>query len=178
MSEKHGIYGLMAQFRDADALLEATRELRREYRHLEAYSPFPVEGMQEALALDTNRVPLFALGGGLFGALSGFFIQYYSAVIDYPINVGGRPLFSWVAFLPITVILTLLWTGAGAVLGMFVLNRLPRLYYPTFNATAFADASRSGFFLLVRADEPLFNAKRIERQMAALDAHLVEEVPL
>lgn len=178
MSETPASYGLIARFADADALLHAARRLRDDYHRLEAYSPYPVAGLDAALALGPNRVPVFAFVGALFGALSGFLIQHYSAVIDYPFNIGGRPPFSWPAFLPITVILTLLWTGVGAVVGLFVLNRLPRLHHPIFDAPAFAEASRNGFFLVVRAEDPAFDPERIRQQMAALNANLIEEVPL
>lgn len=169
-------YGLMGRFADADQLVRAARACREDFPAVEAYSPFPVPGLARALALGPDGIRLWALAGALFGALSGFFIQYYSAVVDYPIDVGGRPLFSWPAFLPIVVLLTLFWGAAGTVLGMFVLDRLPRLHHPVFNVAQFADASRDGFFLVIRAEDPAFDAALVGERLRELGAEAVEEV--
>ncbi len=171
-----GPYGLMGCFADADGLVEAARACREDFRAVEAYSPFPVPGLARALALGPDGVRLWALAGALFGALSGFFVQYYSAVVDYPLDVGGRPLFSWPAFLPIVVLLTLFWGAAGTVFGMFVLDRLPRLNHPVFNVPQFGRASRDGFFLVIRADDPAFDAARVRQRLRELGAESVEEV--
>jgi hypothetical protein len=151
MSDATQIYGVMGRFPSAAQLVEAARRSRAEFETVEAYSPFPIEGLREALRLGKDRVSLWALVGGLVGLLSGFLIQTYSAVVDYPINVGGRPPFSWPAFLPASVIVTLFWGAFGTVLGFFLLSRLPRLYHPVFNVPDFGAASRDGYFLLIRA---------------------------
>lgn len=169
-------YGVMGRFPDAAALLQAVQVCRGEFPRLEAYSPCPVNGLAEALGQARDRIPRFALAGALFGLLSGFLIQYYSGVIDYPINVGGRPDFSWPAFLPITVILTLLWGAVGAVFGLFLLLRLPRLYHPVFNVPEFAEASRNGYFLVIRAAAPGFDVQRSTARLHALGATGVVEV--
>ncbi|MGD8616437.1 MAG: DUF3341 domain-containing protein [Gammaproteobacteria bacterium] len=171
------IYGVMGRFADAGALLAAAHTCRSLYPRLEAYAPCPVPGLAQALGLGPDRVvPRFALAGALFGALSGFLIQSWTAVIDYPINVGGRPDFSWPAFLPITVILALLWGAVGAVLGLFLLERLPRLYHPVFNVPDFAEASRSAFYLVIRADAPGFEAQTCADRLRSLGATQIDEV--
>jgi hypothetical protein len=169
-------YGVLGRFPDAAALLHAVQVCRPEFPLLEAYSPCPVNGLAEALGPPRGRIPRFALAGALFGLLSGFLIQYYSGVIDYPINVGGRPDFSWPAFLPITVILTLLWGAVGAVSGLFLLVRLPRLYHPVFNVAEFAEASRNGYFLVIRAAAGGFDVQRSSDRLRSLGATGVVEV--
>ena len=128
------LYGLLAEFETADALLAAAREAYAEgYREMDAYSPFPVEGLAEAIGFKKTRVPLLVLISGITGGLTGYVMQYYSAVWSYPINVGGRPLHSWPAFVPITFELTVLFAAFAAVFGMLVMNGLPRFYHPVFN---------------------------------------------
>ncbi len=149
-------YGLMAEFGEAGALLRAARRARAEgYRQIEAYTPFPVEGLAEIVGGRRNRIPLFALAGGLLGGAGGYLLQWYTAVIDYPINSGGRPLHSWPAFIPTTFELTVLGAALAAFFGMLVLNGLPRFYHPVFNAPRF-DLSRDRFFLCVRAEDDRF----------------------
>jgi hypothetical protein len=171
------LYGLMARFPDADGLLAAVRDWPSDLGRPHAYTPFPLPGLDEALGLAPDRLGWWALAGGLFGGLSALGIQWYSAVIDYPINVGGRPPFSLPAFLPITVILTLFWAAAATALGYLIGNRLPRLSHPVFGAPGFADATRDGFFLLVRAGGESFNAEQAGARLAALGAESVQEVP-
>lgn len=172
------LYGVMGRFADAEGLLSAVRACRDEYEYqaLEAYTPFPVPEISKLLSPGSDPLPLWALAGGLFGALSGFVIQSYSAVVNYPINVGGRPLFSWPAFLPATILLTLFWGAAGATLGMFWLSRLPKLYHPVFNVADFADASRDGFYLVIRSHDPAFSEAAVRRRLEQLGAATVSEV--
>lgn len=171
-------YGLLAEFDSAAALLGAVRRARAEgYGPLEAYAPFPVEGLSEALGERRGiGVPLAVLLGGLAGAVGGYFIQYYSAVIDYPLNVGGRPLHSWQAFLPVTVELTLLGAALGGVLAMLWLNGLPRFHHPLFDAPAFARASRDRFFLCLRAHDPRYEPEPSRRWLETLGPLTVTEV--
>jgi hypothetical protein len=171
------LYGLMARFADADGLLAAARVLRHDGRRLSAYTPFPVPGLADALGLAPDRLKWWALAGALLGGLSGIGIQWYSAVLNYPINVGGRPPFSLPAFLPITVTLTLFWGAAATTLGYFLGNRLPRLHHPVFAVPDFADASRDGFFLLIHAGGDDFDARGAGARLRQLGAESVQEVP-
>jgi Protein of unknown function (DUF3341) len=152
------IYGLMAEFEDPTALSAAVRQVREKgYRKVEAYSPFPIEEVNEALGLHHNRLPLLVLCGGILGGLTGYFLQYYVAVINFPINIGGRPLNSWPSFIIITFELTILFAAISTVLGLLGLCGLPMPYHPVFNVPRFALASRNRFFLTIEAADPLFD---------------------
>lgn len=158
MDDTARIYGLMAEYTTPEDLVEAARRAYAEgYRKMDAYSPMPVDGLAEALGFTRNRLPLIVLIGGLAGAATAVGMMYYSAVINYPLNVGGRPLASWPAFVPITFELTILFASFAAVLGMLGLNGLPMPYHPVFNAPGFAMASRNRFFLCIEARDPKFD---------------------
>ena len=162
-------YGLTAEFGHAEALLDAVRAARDQgYRRLEAYTPFSVEGLPEALGLPPNRVPLMTLIGGLIGGVGAYFLQWYSAVIDYPINSGGRPLNSWPAFVPAVFELAVLGAALAAFGGMLVLNGLPALRHPIFDTPDFHLASRNRFFLCIRSDDPQFDAAPTEAWLKSL----------
>ena len=151
MRRDSGPYGIMAEFASPQALLAAVARCREaQYRDIEAYTPFPVEGLAEALGFTRNRVPLLALIGGILGGAGAYFMQWYSAVIDYPINAGGRPLHSWPAFIVLTFELAILGAALAAFFGFILLNGLPRLRQPVFNAPDFDLASKSRFFICIR----------------------------
>lgn len=170
-------YGIMAEFPSADALLAAARRARSAgYARVEAYSPFPVEGLAEALGFTHSRVPLAVLLGGIFGGLGGYFLQWYSAVIHYPENIGGRPLDSWPEFIPGTFELTVLGAALAAFIAMLVANGLPRLRHPVFGAPHFDLATRNRFFLCVLASDPRYDAKGARRFLEALEPLRVAEV--
>lgn len=170
--------GLLAEFATADALLRAANRARQAgYRQLEAYAPFAVEGLAEAVGFRRNRVPLITLLGGIAGGVGTYFLLWYSAVIDYPINVGGRPLHSWPSFLPPTFEITILGAAFAAVLGMLIANGLPRLHHPLFDVPEFDLATRNRFFLFLPADDPAFEAGRSRRFLDDLQPLLVREVP-
>jgi hypothetical protein len=172
------IYGLMAEFRTGDALLDAARRARAEgYRQVEAYAPYPVEGMAEAVGFTRNRVPLMALLGGIVGGAGGYFLQWYSAVIDYPINVGGRPLHSWPSFIPATFEMSVLGAALAVVFGMLLANGLPRLHHPVFDAPDFEQATRNRFFLCLPASDPHFDVERGKAFLSSLQPLSVSEVP-
>ena len=152
------IYGLIAEFETAEQILEATRRAReRGYRRMDAYTPYPVEGLATELGLERTRVPMVVLIGGLVGAAAGYFMQYWAMAIDYPLNVGGKPYNSWPAFIPITFELMVLVAAFAAILGMFFLNGLPQPYHPVFNVPRFARASQDRFFLCIEATDPRFD---------------------
>ena len=167
----------MAEFDNPEELLEATKKaFERGYRRMDAYTPFPIEGLSEALGFHRTRVPLIVLIGGICGCLGGFFLQYWSSVIYYPINVGGRPLNSWPAFIPITFELTVLVAAISGVLGMLALNGLPMPYHPVFNAPRFALASLNHFFLCIEAKDQKFDREGTRQFLESLHSREVTEV--
>ena len=172
------VYGLMAEFESPEAVVEATRQAYAQgYRWMEAYTPFPVDGLAEALGPRSNRVPAIVFSGGLIGGLTGYFMQWYSAVVNYPINVGGRPLHSWPAFIPITFEMTVLGAALAAVVGLLALNGLPRPHHPVFNLPDFVLASNDRFFLSIQARDPRFDPEATSRMLQGLGAKVVNVVP-
>src|SRR6266699_6659292 len=169
MAKPPGIHGLMAEFEDPNALVAATRRAHDEgYRRMDAYSPFPIEELHEALGAHHSRLPLIVLIGGLLGCIGGYALQYWVSAIAYPINVGGRPLHSWPAFIPITFECTILVAALSAVLGMLALNGLPMPYHPVFNVARFALASRNRFFLCIQARDPQFDLEETRKFLVTL----------
>ena len=172
------LYGVMAELADEKALVAAAQEAREAgWARVEAYSPFPVEGLAEILEPHASRLPLFVLLGGILGGLGGYFLQWYSAVISYPVNVGGRPLNSWPEFIPVTFETTVLFAALAAVFSMIVGNGLPRLRHPLFDAPHFDLATRNRFFLCLRGDAPGFDTKRARGFLDSLKPLRVIEVP-
>jgi hypothetical protein len=177
MSVQHDLYGIMAEFDDPEELVEATkRAYEAGYRTMDAYSPFPVHGLSQALGHRGVRLPYIVLIGGLVGAAAGFGLQYFASAIDYPVNIGGRPFNSWPAFIPVTFELTILVAALAAVLGMLGLNGLPQPYHPVFNVPNFELASRSHFFLCIEATDPQFDPVETRRFLESLGAHDVADV--
>lgn len=174
---KHPIYGLMAEFDNPTDLVNAARAAREKgYRKLDAYTPYPVEELSDALHLHHNRLPLIVLIGGILGGIVGFLLQYYVTVIYFPINVGGRPLNSWPAYIIITFELTILFGALSAVLGLLALCGLPMPYHPTFNVPRFALASRSRFFLCIESVDPLFDQEQTAQFLETMEPREVSEV--
>jgi hypothetical protein len=169
--------GWLARFDDADALLLAVRELRGlGYTRIEACTPYAVEGLAEALGPVRNRIPLLVLLGGLCGGFGTLLLQWYASVVDYPIDVGGRPDASWPAFIPAALEMTILFAALFGIVGMFVANGLPRLHHPLFAVPGFEAASRDGFFLWLRADDPRFDAQRARADLERLAPLTIDEV--
>jgi hypothetical protein len=163
------IYGVMAEFDNpTDVIAAAERTYEAGYRRINAYSPYPIEALWEAVGVHSTKMPLIVLIGGILGMLGGYFLQFYTHVIDYPLNVGGKPLHSWPQFIPITFECTILGAALGAVFGMLALNRLPEPYHPVFNAPNFALASRDRFFLLVQAIDPKFDREATREFLQSL----------
>jgi hypothetical protein len=171
------LYGVIAEFAGAPALVQGVHRARAEgYVVMEAYTPYPIEELNDAIGHGPSRVPLLVLAGGVLGFLGGFFLQYWTAAVDYPLNIGGRPLNSWVAFIPITFECTILGAGIAAVLGMLVLNGLPMPYHPVFSVERFQLASRDRYFLLILARDPKFRAGDTFRFMETLGGVHVQDV--
>jgi hypothetical protein len=172
------MYGLLAEFDSAEKLVEAARQTRDAgYIRLDALAPFAIHGLNEALRLPRNRVPLIFLLGGILGGLGGFLMQVYAAVFSYPINVGGRPLYSWPAFIPITFEMTILGAGLAGAFGMLALNGFPHPYHPLFNVPEFDLASQDRFFLCVESNDSKFDLNSTREFLRSLNALDVYEVP-
>ena len=173
------LYGVLAEFASADHLLAAARRVRAAgYSRAEAYAPFDVEGLAEALGFERSSVPLFTFCGALLGGLGGYFMQWYAAVIDYPVDIGGRPLHSWPMFMPVTFELTVLVASLAVVLGMLAMNGLPRPHHPLFAMPGFDLATRDRFFLCIESRDPRFDRGRTREFLARLGPHAPREVPL
>jgi hypothetical protein len=173
------IYGFLAEFESSEALVAAAESAREAgYRKMDAYSPFPIEELSEALHLHERKLPILVLIGGLAGCAVGFGLQYYVSVIAYPVNVGGRPMASWPSFVPVSFELTILVAALCAVFGMLLMNGLPMPYHPLFNSSRFSLASSHAFFLCIEASDKQFNREETARFLLGLQAKGVDEVEL
>lgn len=172
-----GLYGVMAEFETPEAILRAARAARAEgYRSMDAYTPFGVNGLAEAVGLEKNSVSMITLIGGLFGGALAYSMLYYATVVDYPINIGGRPLHSWPAYIPITFELTVLFASFAALIGMLALNRLPKPYHPVFNTPGFDRATDDRFFLCIEASDEKFDRVSVQRFLEGQHPVAVETV--
>ena len=175
--DRFGLYGLMAEFKTPEALVEATRRAYADgYRKMDAYTPMPVDGLPEALGSTWTWVSPLVLLGGLAGGIGGFSLMYWISCIAYPLNVGGRPLYSWPAYIPPTFECTVLLASLTAVVGMLFLNGLPQPYHPVFNVPRFQLASQDRFFLCIEADDPRFNLEATRSFLEGLGPTEVSEV--
>ncbi len=171
------IYGIMAEFDTATELVDAARLVRDAgYRNTDAFTPFPLHEIDEALGIRRSVLPYLVLGGGVTGLMTGLGLQYFVHVIEYPINVGGRPFFSLPSFIPPAYELTILFAAFTAVFGMLLLNGLPRPYHPVFNVPRFALATREKFFLVIEKKDPLFEYEKTREFMESLEAQEVFDV--
>lgn len=172
------LHGVMAEFAEADALHEAVVAARRDgYTRLDAFSPFPLPQVATELGVRPNALPWIAFTTGIVGAAIQYGAQYWLNVVDYPLNVGGRPLHAWPTFIPATLLVAILWTGVATLLGMLFILRLPRLHHPVFAVSGFERASEDRFFLLILAEDPRFDPETAQGFLSGLGARAVREVP-
>jgi hypothetical protein len=171
------LYGILARFDTPEDLIAAAERARDEgYKDMDAYTPFPVEGLIEALGARHSRLGFIVLAGGVLGAAGGYVLQYFAMVMSYPVIVQGRPHFAWPAFVVPSYEMTILFAAFAAVFGMFILNGLPRFYNPLFNAPGFEDASRDGFFLCIEAKDSKFDREGTKAFLEKLAPGRVVEV--
>ena len=170
MDLQQPIYGLMAEFADTTSLVEGARRVRADgYVQVDAYSPMPIHELFDILDAHDRRLPFTVLAGGITGMLAGFGLCYWTSVIAYPLNIGGRPLNSWPSFIPVTFETTILFAAFSAVIGMIAFNGLPMPYHPVFNVERFAQgASRDRLFLVVEATDPKFDREMTRAFLAGL----------
>ena len=163
------LWGLMAEFEGPTEVVEAARSIHEAgYKKVDAYSPYPIEELGEALGLHHSPLAAIVLVGGIVGLLAGLGLEYWSSVIEYPMNIGGRPFASWPSFIVPAYETTILFAAGAAVLGMLALNGLPEPYHAVFNVPAFALATRDKFFICVEARDPLFDTARTRRFLEEL----------
>lgn len=171
------LYGLMAEFESPQELVDATRKTREAgFSKIDAYSPYPIEALTEALDIHDRKLPAVVLGGGILGGLCGYALCYWTTVVNYPLNVGGKPFHSAPAFIVPTFETTILFAAFAAVLGMLGLNGLPMPYHPVFNAPRFALASRDRFFLCIEAADPKFDHDATWTFLTTLGSKVVMDV--
>jgi hypothetical protein len=177
IEQRSHLYGVMAEFDTTEQLVDAAVKSREAgYKFVNAYTPFLVEGLAEALGFRRSGVPLLTLIGGVLGGTGGFAMQYWISAVNYPLNIGGRPLNSWPAFIPVTFELTILGASTFAVFGMLAMNKLPQPHHPVFNVPRFTHASTDRFFLCIEARDPKFHLADTARFLQGLQAHHVTEV--
>jgi len=171
------LYGLLGEFDTANALVKAAEAATQEgYKAMEAYSPVPIEELHHAMALPNTKLPLLVFCGALTGGLAGFALENWVSIVAYPLNVGGKPLYSWPSFIPVTYECTILGAALTAVFGMLALNGLPQPYHPVFNAKRFAMASRDKFFLCIEAKDKKFDPTHTRTFLERIGAQEVSTV--
>ena len=176
--KKPRLYGLLAKFETQEKLVAAARQVvQAGYKRFDAYAPYPVEELDQAMHLKPSPLPYVILAGGILGGVGGFFMQTYATVVDLPLNIGGRPLFSWPAYIPISFELTILLAAVAGVLGLFVLTRFPQPYHPVFNSEDFVEhGSSDSFYLDIEASDPGFDLECTRQFLQELGALQVSEI--
>ena len=178
MPKTDRIYGIMAEFDSAQRLVDAAKRTHEAgYEKIDAYSPFPIEGLAEEIGFYHDEVPLVVLIGGIIGGLTGYLLLWWLSAVDYPLNVGGKPPHSWPAFIVITFEMTILFAGISAVFGMLALNGLPMPYHPVFNVPRFSSASKDRFFLIVFSSDKKYDAADTRTFLEGLQPRSISEVP-
>jgi len=175
---REGTYGVIAEFNNPQELLDAANATREAgYTSFDAYSPFPIHGLSEAVGFPYTRLSAIVLGMGIIGGVSGFLMCWYANVISYPLNIGGKAYNAWPAWIPITFECTILLAAFGAVFGMLALNGLPMPYHPVFNVKRFEQASRDRFFLVIQSRDPKFEVDQVFQFLESLHPREVNDVP-
>ena len=170
-------YGLLAEFKTPAEIYEAAAQVKEKgYRHFDCHTPFPVHGMEKAMGLGDSHVGWIVLFSGMTGGALGLLLQWWTSAVDYPLIIGGKPFFSYQAFVPVTFELTILLSAFGAVFGMLALNRLPRLYHPVFKVPEFRRASDDRFFISIEARDPRFDLEETRQFLEGLGAEQVTEL--
>jgi len=178
MRKKTELFGVMAEFKTPQELLHGIEKAKASgYTRMDAFTPYPIEKVVDALGFHHTKVPLITLIGALIGSSSVFGFITWASVVDYPLNVGGRPYFSWPAFIPAPFGGAVFVGGLSAAIGMIVLNGLPRLYHPVFNVPRFKAASKDGYFLCVEAADPKFQADAVRQVLQSAHPVEVNDVP-
>ena len=171
-------YGLLAEFDSPTALVKAAEQTHAAgYVKIDAYSPLPIEGLAEAIGFHHDLVPLVTLIGAIIGGTTGYLMQYWINVINYPLNIGGKPFHSWPSFIVVTFEMTILFGGISAVFGMLALNGLPMPYHPVFNVARFAMASKDRFFLIVFSSDKKYDDVKTREFLEGLGPKTLVEVP-
>jgi len=175
--EESTLFGLMAEFETPDDLLAAAKAtFAAGYRKIDGYSPLPVHGLGDAIGFPRTKLPWLVFCFGILGGICGYGLCYWVSVIDYPLNIAGKPLHSGPMFIPVTFELTILFAALSAAFGMFIANGLPQPYHPVFNVESFARASQDRFFLSIEADDPQFDLDKTRNFLNGLNPHEVAEV--
>jgi Alternative complex III, ActD subunit len=175
--ERHNLFGLAAEFESPEAILDAAQKVHAQgYCAAEAYTPFPVEGLPEALGYRRTLVPMIVLIGALAGAMGGYLMQWFANVVHLPWNIGGKPPNSWPMFIPITFECAILLGALAGAIGMLAMNRLPKPFHPMFRLESFARASRDRFFLCIETSDPNFDLERTRQFLEGLHPLAIMEV--
>lgn len=178
-SDPVGPYAMVAEFETADDLVSAAESARNAgYTNMDAYSPFPIHGLSEAIGFKDQKVPWTVFFGGVMGGIGGYTMQWYLMAVDYPMNVGGKPLNSLPSYIPITFECTVLLAALGAFIGMLAFNRLPKPYHPIFNTPDFERASQDRFFLAIEVKDKNYDNKETRSFLDRLNPVAVSEVAL
>jgi hypothetical protein len=170
LASSPGLYGLMAEFNSAEDLLVAAERVRGAgFTRTDAYSPFPIHGLAEAIGFREHIIPKVVLGAAITGMLGGYGLEYWTQVIAYPMNIGGRPFHAWVNFIPPAFETTILFGAFSAAISMIALNGLPQPYHPVFNNPRFSRASQDSFFLAIEASDPKFDLDQTRAFLGGLN---------
>ncbi len=177
MEEESKMYGILGEFKNPKALIDVARLVNKSgYSKYDTYSPFPIHGMDKAMSLKKSKLGWIIILHGLIGFTGAIAMMYFMSVVDYPINISGKPFFNAPAWVPITFELTVLLSAFGTVFGMFFLNGLPKLHNPLFNVDRFKKATDDGFFICIEADDSLFEVEKVKELLDGAGATHIEEV--